>query len=64
MDKLPKLSDILAPISGLKDSQVGDAARASGVPKGTLIKILRGQTPNPRYESVRRISAYVVRMFG
>jgi predicted transcriptional regulator len=55
---LPELDEILAPYENVAEAEVTAMANASGVPRGTLWKVLRGYTRKPSYEVIRRITLY------
>jgi transcriptional regulator with XRE-family HTH domain len=49
-------------LRGAKKSQIEALAVDMGIPKGTLTKIVNGQTPNPRYRTVKAIQSYYDRL--
>lgn len=51
---LPSVVEIRSRLQGLKDGEIYDVARTSGVPASTLWKIRCGATPNPGIETVRK----------
>ena len=53
--KLPPIQDIASQLNGMTARQVQLLALLSGVPEHTLLKVRSGQTPNPRYCTVRAI---------
>lgn len=55
MNKLiPSIDDVRARLSQLKDGEINEISRRSGVPVSTLWKIRCGATPNPGIETVRK----------
>lgn len=55
------LNAILRRLSGLNREDLRHIAVASGVPFDTLVKIARGETPNPRVLTTEALSDYFER---
>lgn len=45
-------------LEGAKKAQIKAVATDMGVPPDTLLKIVRGETGNPRYQTVKAIQRY------
>lgn len=52
------LDDILQPFRGLTFDQLKPVAVELGVPHGTLYRVVKGYTKNPRYETLRKMTAF------
>lgn len=53
--EIPPMAAVRARLLLLRDAEVDDLATASGVPASTIRKIRQGVTPNPGFETVRKI---------
>lgn len=51
---LPSIEDVRVRLQSLKDGEIYEVAKRSGVPSSTLWKIRIGATPNPGLETVRK----------
>lgn len=58
MMPLPEIEEIIGPLAEIQEAELTLVANQTGVPRGTLWKILRGYTRKPSYEAIRRISMY------
>lgn len=52
------LEAIIAPFSGLTFDQMRPVAEQIGVPHGTLYRVVKGYTKNPRYRTLEKMAAY------
>lgn len=52
------LETIIAPFSGLTFDQMRPVAEAIGIPHGTLYRVVKGYTKNPRYQTLAKMATY------
>lgn len=52
---IPTPEQVRDELAALRYTQLTRLSRQSGVPFGTLMKIARGETPNPRINTVRSV---------
>lgn len=57
---LPSAAEVRAELSGLSRQQLLRLAALSGVPFTTLQKIARGETADPRLDTVREFMPHIV----
>jgi hypothetical protein len=58
---IPSLDELVAPFRGLKTGALRKEADAAGIPFTTFWKLVKGDTTDPRIETVRLLAAYVER---
>lgn len=52
------LDDIVQPFKGMTFDQLKPVAVELGVPHGTLYRVVKGYTKNPRYETLRKMAVF------
>lgn len=52
------LETIIAPFTGLTFDQLRPVAAQLGIPHGTLYRVVKRYTKNPRYETLVKMAAY------
>lgn len=58
LELLMNLDDIVQPFKGMTFDQLKPVAVELGVPHGTLYRVVKGYTKNPRYETIKKMAAF------
>lgn len=52
------LDAIIAPFTGMTFDQLKPVAKSLGIPHGTLYRVVKGYTKNPRYRTLEKMAAF------